>query len=98
MHNKLIKFIESCELPTEIANFRLYAFKENLYNLENKKCIIKGLRKGRNILDIIFTFGMALLSSILFKIKLFPLEAAAYLKWSYSEAPTRTPSLPDQYY
>ena len=35
MHNKLIKFIESCELPTEIANFRLYAFKENLTNKEH---------------------------------------------------------------
>ena len=35
MHSKLIKFIESCELPTEIANFRLYAFKENLTNKEH---------------------------------------------------------------
>jgi len=31
----LIKFIESCELPTEIANFRLFAFKENLTNKEH---------------------------------------------------------------
>ena len=35
MHSKLIEFIESCELPTEIANFRLYAFKENLTNKEH---------------------------------------------------------------
>ena len=31
----LIDFIESCELPTEIANFHLYAFKENSTNKEH---------------------------------------------------------------
>ena len=35
MNNKLIKFIESCELPTEIANFHLYAFKENSRSTEH---------------------------------------------------------------
>ena len=35
MNNKLIKFVESCELPTEIANFHLYAFKENSSSTEH---------------------------------------------------------------
>ena len=35
MHRGLIEFVESCELPTEIANFHLYAFKENLTSKEH---------------------------------------------------------------
>jgi GTP cyclohydrolase II len=35
LHTGLIEFIESCELPTEMANFHLYAFKENLSNKEH---------------------------------------------------------------
>jgi len=33
LHKGLIEFIESCELPTEMAKFKIYAFKEN----SNKK-------------------------------------------------------------
>jgi GTP cyclohydrolase II len=35
LHKGLIEFIESCELPTEMANFYVYAFKENLTNKEH---------------------------------------------------------------
>jgi len=35
LHKELIKFIESCELPTEMANFHLFAFKENLTNKDH---------------------------------------------------------------
>ena len=70
------KYISWChsDLQTE-PKYTYYAFKENFSNLETSKCIIKGMRKGRNIFDIIFTFGMALLSSILFKIKLSDVNA-----------------------
>ena len=35
MHKGLIEFVESCEFPTEIANFNLYAFKENSSSKEH---------------------------------------------------------------
>ena len=35
MHKGLIEFVESCKFPTEIANFHLYAFKENITNKEH---------------------------------------------------------------
>ena len=35
MKKELIEFIESCKLPTKIANFHLYAFKENLTDKEH---------------------------------------------------------------
>ena len=35
MHTGLIEFVESCKFPTEIANFHLYAFKENITNKEH---------------------------------------------------------------
>ena len=35
MHKGLIEFVESCEFPTEIANFHLYAFTENATNKEH---------------------------------------------------------------
>ena len=40
MHKGLIEFIESCEFPTEIANFHLYAFKENLTNKEHLAIVL----------------------------------------------------------
>ena len=30
LHKGLIEFVEKCAFPTEIANFTLHAFKENL--------------------------------------------------------------------
>ena len=70
------EYISWChsDLQTE-PKYAYYAFKKNFSDLKNNKCIIKGLRKGRNIFDIIFTFGMALLSSMLFKIKLSDVNA-----------------------
>jgi len=35
LHKGLIEFVESCEFPTEIANFHLYAFTENATNKEH---------------------------------------------------------------
>ena len=35
MHKGLIEFVESCEFPTKIANFHLYAFTENATNKEH---------------------------------------------------------------
>jgi len=35
LHKGLIEFVESCEFPTEIANFNLYAFKENSSSKEH---------------------------------------------------------------
>ena len=35
MHKGLIEFVESCEFPTEVANFHLYAFTENATNKEH---------------------------------------------------------------
>ena len=40
MHKRLIEFIESCEFPTEIANFHLYVFKENLLNKEHLAIVL----------------------------------------------------------
>ena len=40
MHKGLIEFVESCEFPTEIANFHLYAFKENVTNKEHLAIVL----------------------------------------------------------
>ena len=40
MHKGLIEFVESCEFPTEIANFHLYVFKENLSNKEHLAIVL----------------------------------------------------------
>ena len=40
MHKGLIEFIESCEFPTEIANFHLYAFKENASDKEHLAIVL----------------------------------------------------------
>ena len=40
MHKGLIEFVESCEFPTEIANFHLYAFKEHVTNKEHLAIVL----------------------------------------------------------
>ena len=71
--------------PSDVHN----AYIQNYKNLKNDKCIVKGLRKNRNLFDSIFTFGMSLFASIVFlkKIndinaqpKLFPKSFLNYLK------------------
>ena len=43
------------------------AYLANHDQIINKKVVVKGLRKNRNIIDSIFTFGMSLFSSIMFQ-------------------------------
>ena len=40
MRKGLIKFVESCEFPTKIANFHLYAFKESFTNKEHLAIVL----------------------------------------------------------
>ncbi len=40
MHKGLIELVESCKFPTEIANFHLYAFKENVTNKEHLAIVL----------------------------------------------------------
>ena len=70
------KYISWCHADLEIEpKYNYDAFKENIINLENQKCIIKGSRKGRTILDIIFTAAMSLFTSMIFKTKLSDVNA-----------------------
>ena len=50
MHQGLLEFVESCDLPTEIANFTLYAFKENPTNKEHLAIILGNLDHEKSIL------------------------------------------------
>ena len=50
MHKGLIKFVESCEFPTEIANFHLYAFKENVTNKEHLAIVLGTFDHNESIL------------------------------------------------
>ena len=50
MHQGLIDFVESCDLPTEIANFKIYAFKENSTNKEHLAIILGNLKKKESVL------------------------------------------------
>ena len=64
-------YVSWCHSDLEIDPlFNLSAFKENKINLDNEKCIIKGYRIARPILDILFTFGMSIFASLVFKTKL----------------------------
>ena len=70
------KYISWCHADLEIEpKYNYDAFKENISNLENQKFIIKGSRKGRTILDIIFTAAMSLFSSVIFNTKLSDVNA-----------------------
>ena len=70
--------------PEDVVN----AFLKNSEKLKNEQVIIKGLRKNRNLFDQIFTFGMSIISSIIFlriindinaQPKLFPKNFRNYL-------------------
>jgi len=70
------QFIGWChaDLQTEPMDV-LNAFSSKIDNLKNEKCIIKGLRKNRNIFDSIFTFGMSLFASLVFMKKINDINA-----------------------
>ena len=50
MHKGLIEFVESCEFPTEIANFHLYVFTENLTNEEHLAIVLNGFDQNAPVL------------------------------------------------
>ena len=57
--------------PMDVVN----AFSSKINNLKKEKCIVKGLRKNRNIFDSIFTFGMSLFASLVFMKKINDINA-----------------------
>ena len=70
------KYVSWCHSDLEIEPIYNYeAFIKNIKNLENKKCIIKGLRKKRSVMDIFFTTGMSLFTSLVFMKKLTDVNA-----------------------
>lgn len=50
LHQGLIEFVESCELPTEIDNFCLYAFKENSTNKEHLAILLGNINQKESVL------------------------------------------------
>ena len=50
MHQNLIEFVENCDLPTEIANFKLYAYKENSTNKEHLAIILGNIKDKESVL------------------------------------------------
>jgi GTP cyclohydrolase II len=50
LRKKLIKFIECCKLPTDIAEFRLHVFKEDLSNKEHLAITLGTFNKEKPIL------------------------------------------------
>lgn len=61
--------------PINLINI-VYKLKENNYE---KNIFIKGKRSGRPLIDKIFTFGMSLFESILFKTRLYDIGAIPVL-------------------
>ncbi len=57
--------------PSDVINI----FKKYQQKLKDENCIIKGKRTNRSILDSFFTFGMSLLTILMFKIKLNDINA-----------------------
>ncbi len=57
--------------PIDVFN----ALLSNINKLKTEKCIIKGLRKNRNIFDSIFTAGMSLFASLIFMKKINDINA-----------------------
>ena len=51
------------DLQTDVSDV-IKGFKRFENELLNKKCMVKGIRKNRNIIDSFFTFSMGLYSSI----------------------------------
>jgi len=50
LHQELIEFVEKCELPTEIANFSLYAFVENSTNKEHLAIVLGSIQYKESVL------------------------------------------------
>ena len=50
MHKPLLEFIESCELPTKIAKFRIHAFRENSTNKEHLAITLGSVNHDKPIL------------------------------------------------
>ena len=50
MNKKIIEFVESCDFPTEIAKFRLHAFRENLLNKEHLAITLGSFNKNTPVL------------------------------------------------
>ena len=70
------KCIAWCHADLQLDPFEVYyAYKKYKYELCNNKIIIKGRRKGRNIIDIFFTNGMSIVTSVLFKFNLSDINA-----------------------
>jgi len=84
------KYIGWCHADLQTEPKDVYnSYIENKANLETSKCVIKGLRKNRNIFDALFTFGMSLIASTIFFMrindinaqpKLFPKSFLSYMK------------------
>jgi len=69
-------FIAWCHADLQTEPIDVYnAYNKNLSHLENGNCVVKGLRKNRSIFDSIFTFGMSIFASIMFKMKINDINA-----------------------
>ena len=51
------------DLQTDVSDV-IIGFNQFEENLINKRCMVKGIRKNRNIIDSFFTFSMGVYSSI----------------------------------
>ena len=69
-------FIAWCHADLQTEPIDVYnAYNKNLNHLEDGNCVVKGLRKNRNVFDSIFTFGMSIFASIMFKMKINDINA-----------------------
>ena len=51
LHKELVEFVESCELPTEMANFQIYAFRENLNKKEHLAITLGSFNTNKPVLS-----------------------------------------------
>ena len=74
--------------PTDVIN----AYSSFTENQGNEKCILKGKRVSRNLIDAFFTFGMGVLSSLMMGVKLSDINAQPKMfHRSFLEKLTNTP-------
>ena len=70
------KYIGWCHADLQTEPSDVYnSYLENINNLENFKCVVKGLRKNRNFFDAMFTYGMSLIASTIFLMKINDINA-----------------------
>lgn len=62
------------DLQTDLEDV-ITIYKEVKNDLIEKKCIVKGRRRNRKLLDVFFTFGMSVIASVLLKKKLSDINA-----------------------